>query len=58
MNASKFQAQLKYLAQNGVTLNPEEQMNIKLALEELQCLVGFEQLDLWGKIEGKSIIQS
>jgi len=44
---------LKYLATNGVTLNSEEKMNIGLALSELQCQLNFEELLLWGKIEGK-----
>jgi hypothetical protein len=53
MNATHLDAHLKYLSPNGVTLNPSEQINIKLALDQLQALSGFEQLDLWGKIEGK-----
>lgn len=53
MNADQISSQLKYLACNGVTLNPSELMNVKLGLEELQCLVGFEELKFWGKIEGK-----
>ena len=53
MNASTFAAHLKYLAPNGVTLNVNEKMTIGLAVDQLQCLMGFEELDYWGKIEGK-----
>ena len=46
--------ELKYLATNGTTLNPDEKMNIHLALQQLQCELNFEELLLWGKINGKS----
>lgn len=46
--------QLKYLAPNGITFNPEEKMNVSLSLQQLQCELNFEELYLWGKVEGKS----
>ena len=45
---------IKYLAQNGITLNVDERMRVQLALGQLQCEIPFEELMLWGKIEGKS----
>jgi hypothetical protein len=53
MELSKVATSLKYLAPNGVTLNTEERMNIMCALSTLQCEMSFEELYLWGKIEGK-----
>jgi hypothetical protein len=37
MEISKYQLQMKYLAPNGVTLNTDEQMNLGLALFQLQA---------------------
>lgn len=45
--------QLKFLAPNGITLNVEERMSISLALAQLKTEMKFEQLLLWGKIDGK-----
>jgi hypothetical protein len=53
MEHSKMAQELKYLATNGTTLNPDEKMNIHLALQQLQCELNFEELMLWGKINGK-----
>ena len=44
---------IKYLAPNGITLNVDERMRVQLALGQLQCEIPFEELMLWGKIEGK-----
>ena len=52
MEISKFQLQMKYLAPNGVTLNTEEQMNMGLALYQLQGEMCFEECLFWGKVEG------
>lgn len=54
MEHSKVNKELKYLTTNGVTLNPDEKMNISLALQQLQCELNFEELLLWGKISGMS----
>jgi hypothetical protein len=53
MELSKVATNLKYLAPNGVTLNTEERMHLQCALATLQCEMSFEELYLWGKIEGK-----
>lgn len=53
MEISKFDLQMKYLAPNGVTLNNDEQMNIGLALHQLQAEMNFEECLFWGKVEGK-----
>ena len=53
MEYSKFASNMKYLAQNGVTLNTEERLQISLAIGQLQCEMNFEELYFWGKIEGK-----
>ena len=53
MEISKFDLQMKYLAPNGVTLNNDEQMNIGLALHQLQAEMCFEECLFWGKVEGK-----
>jgi len=53
MEHTRVQQELKYLATNGVTINIEERMNIGLALQQLQCELNFEELLLWGKIDGK-----
>ena len=50
---SKVSQELKYLSTNGVTLNPDEKMNISLALQQLQCELHFEEMMLWGKINGR-----
>ena len=47
----------KFLAPNGVTLNVEEKMNVTIALGTLQAELCFERLFLWGKIEGKEILE-
>ena len=53
MELSKVAINLKYLAPNGATLNTEERMHLQCALATLQCEMSFEELYLWGKIEGK-----
>jgi hypothetical protein len=53
METSKFSVNLKYLASNGVTLNIDEQMILRLSLAQLQSEMNFEELLFWGKIEGK-----
>lgn len=58
MEISKFGLQMKYLAPNGVTLNTEEQMNLGLALYQLQAEMCFEECLFWGKVEGKYLFLS
>ena len=53
MEHTRVIQELKYLSTNGVTLNPDEKMNVTLSLQQLQCELNFEELYLWGKIEGK-----
>ena len=53
MELSKVSKNLKYLAPNGVTLNTEENMQVQCALATLQCEMEFEEIYLWGKVEGK-----
>jgi len=43
---------MKYLTPNGITLNVDERMRLQLALNQLQCEIPFEELLLWGKLEG------
>ena len=56
MEHRRIAKEVKYLSTNGVTLNQEEKMNLSLSLAKLQCECPFEELMLWGKIEGKSPI--
>jgi len=58
MDHTRVAKELKFLAPNGVTLNPDEKLNIGLALQQLNCELNFEELFLWGKIEGKSFFKS
>ena len=44
---------LKYLSQNGITLNMEEKLQLDLALQKLDNDLNFEELAFWGKISGK-----
>jgi len=53
MDHTKITQELKYFATNGTTLNPDEKMNVSLALQQLNCEMGFEELLLWGKVNGK-----
>lgn len=53
MDHTRVNQEIKYLSTNGVTLNPDEKINISLSLQQLQCEFQFEELLLWGKINGK-----
>lgn len=53
MDHTRVSQELKYLSTNGVTLNPDENMNLSLALQQLQLELNFEELLLWGKVNGK-----
>ncbi len=41
------------MAQNGVTLNVDEKMNVSLSIQQLKLEMGFEETLFWGKVEGK-----
>jgi hypothetical protein len=59
MEAELLNDYLKYLAEAGsVTLNICERTNIELALATVQSAYHFEHMHLWGKINGKLIIQN
>ena len=53
MEIDKLESHLKYINNNGVTLNIDERINIKLSLEKLQIDFNFEELYFWGKFNGK-----
>lgn len=53
MEYSAIRDHLKYINSNGLTLSIEERMNLDLALQKLHLDFGFEELLLWGKINGK-----
>ena len=54
MDATTLSEHIKHLAAAGsVTLNLDERLQIELALDTLQAAMQFEQLQLWGKINGK-----
>ena len=53
MELTEFSDHLGFITQNGVTLNTEEKSKVILAMSQLHNEVKFEQLNFWGKIEGK-----
>lgn len=54
MDAHTLQEQVKHLSAAGsVTLNIDERLKIELALDTLQSAMNFENIQLWGKINGK-----
>ena len=55
MDYKNIESSMKYLAPNGVTLNVQERFNLGLALSTLNLDISFENLLLWGKVEGKSL---
>mmetsp|Transcript_28769 Transcript_28769/g.5202 ORF Transcript_28769/g.5202 Transcript_28769/m.5202 type:complete len:94 (+) Transcript_28769:3-284(+) len=54
MLASTFQEDLSYLWPTGQSLNPDEKLNINLALTQLHEQEDFEEALFWGKISGLS----
>lgn len=55
MDAHCLSEHVKHLAAAGsVTLNIEERMRLELALDKLCGAIEFEQIQLWGKIQGKN----
>ena len=53
MDAESLDSSLKYINLNGVTLNIEERLHIKLSLQQLQNDLHLDQVFFWGKIIGK-----
>ena len=58
MEIDSFATDLKYLAQNGVTLNVEERLNVEFAFKTLAKEIPHERFQFWGKIEGKNFRNS
>jgi hypothetical protein len=56
MEHSVIRDQIKYINANGLTLSLEERMNLDLSLQKLQVDFNFEELLLWGKVNGKGSI--
>mmetsp|Transcript_9268 Transcript_9268/g.6624 ORF Transcript_9268/g.6624 Transcript_9268/m.6624 type:complete len:104 (-) Transcript_9268:642-953(-) len=52
MEACSLLDNMKYLSQNGITLNMEEKLQLDLALQKLDNDLEFEELHFWGKISG------
>ena len=55
MEATCIADNLKYLAENGVTLSIDERMHLELALVQVQEKLKYEELQFWGKISGKGL---
>lgn len=53
MEVDSFDYTLKYVNLNGVTLNIEERLQLKLSLGQLQCDMKLDTVYFWGKIIGK-----
>ena len=58
MDSETFVSNLKYMAQNGVTLNVDEKMNVSLSIQQLKLEMGFEETLFWGKVEGMLYISN
>jgi len=52
METESFDSSLKYINLNGVTLNIDERLNLKLSLAQLSSELKLEQVFFWGKIIG------
>jgi len=55
MDAESLDSSLKYINLNGVTLNIEERLHIKLSLSQLQNDLHLDQVFFWGKIIGNPL---
>ena len=53
MNLECFEKDQKHCAPNGFCLNPEERMQVGIALFALRGEMELEEAYFWGKIEGK-----
>ena len=52
MDVENFDSTLKYVNLNGVTLNIEERIQLKLSLGQLQYDLKVDKVWFWGKING------
>jgi len=52
MDVENFDSTLKYVNLNGVTLNIDERIQLKLSLGQLQCDLKVDKVWFWGKITG------
>jgi len=52
MEVENFDYALKYINLNGVTLNVDEKLQLKLALGQLQLDLNLDNVSFWGKIIG------
>lgn len=52
MDVENLDIALKYINLNGVTLNIDERLQLKLSLGQLQADLKLDQIFLWGKING------
>ena len=52
MEVENFDYTLKYINLNGVTLNIDERLQLKLSLGQLQCDLKVDAVYFWGKIIG------
>ena len=52
MDVENFDYTLKYINLNGVTLNIEEKLQLKLSLSQLQSDLNLDNILFWGKIIG------
>lgn len=55
MDAESLDSSLKYINLNGVTLNLEERLHIKLSLSQLANDLHLDQVFFWGKITGNPL---
>ena len=55
MDVENFDSTLKYVNINGVTLNIDERIQLKLSIGQLQCDLKVDKVWLWGKITGKNV---
>lgn len=52
MEVDNFDYTLKYINLNGVTLNVDEKLQLKLSLGQLQSELALDNIFFWGKIIG------
>lgn len=52
MEVENFDYTLKYINLNGVTLNVDEKLQLKLSLGQLQSELALDNISFWGKIIG------
>lgn len=52
MDCSKLSDEMQYIERNGVCLNIDEKMRFNLAVNELKCDLGIEEVVLIAKVTG------